>query len=122
LASAINVTVPEPSSSAPLLMMSPGRGVGRVWPAAATGDRVATIAEGELLVTNVVVVRAEQDVGVPERGIAALDQADDVAGEASLDDVVGRVHVDGDRDAGQRDIRQRFLFLGGCAERRVVGA
>jgi hypothetical protein len=32
LASAISVTVPEPSSSAPLLMMSPGRGVGRVWP------------------------------------------------------------------------------------------
>ena len=67
-----------------------------------------------------IVVRAEQHVGVLQLRIAALDDADDVAGQARLNDVVGGVDVDRDRDVLERDRRQRLLLVGLRLEVGVV--
>ena len=111
---AIIATVPDPSSSAPLLMMSPGaRRVARLADAAAR--RVAAdqppprLARQRRLIADVVVVGAERDVGVLQLRIRAWNDADDVARQAGPDDVVVGVDVDRDRDALQRKGGQRLL-------------
>ena len=63
-------------------------------------------------VADVVVVRAERDVGVLQLRIAALDDADDVLRELRADDLVVGVDVEGQRHAVEPERRQRLPRLG----------
>ncbi len=82
--------------------------------------RAPAVAHRVLRVADVVVVRAERDVGVPQRGIRALDEGDHVLGELGPDDRVVGVDVERERHAGKLEVRQRIL-RGGLPRERVVG-
>ena len=100
------------SSSAPGVD-APGR---RRRAAAAVGRDLA------FRVADVIVVRAERDVGGLQLRIAAFDDADDVLGELRANDLVVGVDVEGERDAVETKRRQRLLRVGLALQLVVVDA
>ena len=101
----------------------PADGTARLPPAAATAATTAAAAPlsgRRLLVPGVIVVGAEEHVGVLQLRIGARDDADDVARQAGLDDIVGRVDLDGELHVLQRRRRQRLARIGLRLDVRVV--